>query len=314
MVSMDRIPLRGVILVILLSIVASFEPAFGQHEIWLDKPFTNWNASATRIPRAPKPRSDSMLRSRCRGQERPATTAGDRQVRKMGWELYGPLLVFGKTSVIRALSDVDGMCRPMSFQLFVFVGDKFAGTLAPSPMDSRSDGSASEIRLLSGSRIEVEFSRYTPADPLCCPSKKQSVDFTVERGVVRPAGGGGGSGPANTTADESTIPAEGIVTGTVEYRERIALLPEAQLEIKVVDATRQDSPPLVVGEETVTPTGNVPIQFTVRYQRGRIEPAHEYRLEVHLRSGDRVWENAEMLPVITNGVSAGVRVMLRQSK
>ncbi len=38
---------------------------------------------------------------------------------------------FGDGEVVLGRSGVDGMCRPLGYQGFVFVGGRFAGTLAP---------------------------------------------------------------------------------------------------------------------------------------------------------------------------------------
>ena len=83
--------------------------------------------------------------------------AGGVQARRTdaGWTLYGPLQSFGDASLIVAGSDVDGMCRPLGYQGFVFVGDVLAGTIAPAPMDSRSDGAETEA-MLTGSRAVYE--------------------------------------------------------------------------------------------------------------------------------------------------------------
>jgi hypothetical protein len=89
-------------------------------------------------------------------------------------------------ALVMALTTVDGMCRPMGFQAFVFVGGKLAGTVSPQPMDSRTDGSAAPIHLTTASTLTVGFSRYTPADALCCPSKRQIVTYTIERHGPRP--------------------------------------------------------------------------------------------------------------------------------
>ena len=45
------------------------------------------------------------------------------------------------------MSNADGMCRPLGYQFFLFVGDDFAGTLSPAPMDSRTDGGLSDLQL-----------------------------------------------------------------------------------------------------------------------------------------------------------------------
>lgn len=49
--------------------------------------------------------------------------------------------VFGKTTLISGMANADGMCRPLTDQVFVFSGGQFIGTLSPILMDSRTDGS-----------------------------------------------------------------------------------------------------------------------------------------------------------------------------
>ncbi len=79
------------------------------------------------------------------------------------------------------MNDADGMCRPATFHVFVFVGGRFAGTLSPEPMTSRLDGSIGAVRIISADLITAEFARYRAQDPLCCPSSRVSVRFRIDR-------------------------------------------------------------------------------------------------------------------------------------
>ena len=79
------------------------------------------------------------------------------------------------------MSDADGMCRPMGYQVFVFVGGTFAGTLSPHPMNSRADLSSGALRLLQGGIVSAEFLRFTSSDALCCPSAHVTVRYRIER-------------------------------------------------------------------------------------------------------------------------------------
>ncbi len=84
------------------------------------------------------------------------------------------------------MSGVDGMCRPLGYQGFVFVGEQFAGTLSPQPMNSRTDGDMARIFLTSPSRLWVEYKRYDNDDPLCCPSEMNQVWFNIEAKNAKP--------------------------------------------------------------------------------------------------------------------------------
>jgi putative salt-induced outer membrane protein YdiY len=78
------------------------------------------------------------------------------------------------------------MCRPLGYQFFLFVGDDFAGTLSPAPMDSRTDGALSDLAWLDAKSATATFSRYAEADPLCCPSRESVIVYAVEQYSGRP--------------------------------------------------------------------------------------------------------------------------------
>ena len=73
----------------------------------------------------------------------------------------------------------DGMCRPLQYQDFVFVGGVFAGTLAPAPMDTRTDGAINRVSLTSATQLTAEYARYGKSDALCCPSRTTRVNFDI---------------------------------------------------------------------------------------------------------------------------------------
>lgn len=149
---------------------------------WLDQPApSRWNQPGAKIPRAPRFEPDPFLAKQCATQARAPASNADRAVAAAGWKLVGASQAFGETEVILGRSGVDGMCRPLGFQAFVFVGGRFAGTLAPRPMDSRTDGAAQVPQLLSADALAVTFSRYAHSDPLCCPSRLSTVQYRVER-------------------------------------------------------------------------------------------------------------------------------------
>jgi len=152
---------------------------------WLESKLTNWNVVGAPVPRAPKPEGDPASLPRCQDQVRPAASYEDRLVVAAGWTLVGPLLVWGQNAVLTGYTGVDGMCRPLGYQIFVFADGRFTGTLSPVPMNSRTDGAAQAPELF-GSSVRVAFSRYGPNDPLCCPSHVDTLGFHINRGPKGP--------------------------------------------------------------------------------------------------------------------------------
>ena len=148
---------------------------------WLDREHpAGWNQPGAAIPDAPPPTGESATTERCRRVMRAPTLAGDQSVVAKGWTLFGPGHVFGATEVVLAASSVDGMCRPLGFQGFVFVDGQLAGMISPRLMESRTDGAANVVHLRSSDLLDVEFARYAPKDPLCCPSRVTTVAYRVQ--------------------------------------------------------------------------------------------------------------------------------------
>lgn len=69
--------------------------------------------------------------------------------------LYGAVQSYGPTKVVTAMSGFDGMCRPLGYQAFVCWEGRYAGTLSPAAMNSRTDGMLMNIRLVSATPVIV---------------------------------------------------------------------------------------------------------------------------------------------------------------
>lgn len=146
---------------------------------WLDGPRANWNRPDLPVPSAPP--MDSAVDPRCLEQRRPPETAEDETLAAAGWTPYGSYRAGWGIVAVKALSGYDGMCRPMGFQELVFVDGAFAGTISPTPMDSRTDGAGGIADVIGPDRLVANYRRYAPRDPLCCPSGEVFVTFRIDR-------------------------------------------------------------------------------------------------------------------------------------
>jgi hypothetical protein len=168
----------GLLLPVISSVVAQKPDA-----IWLDRPLTSWNKAGDPVPKPPSlEESKSAVTSRCRLA--PAvSTAAERAADAAGWIPFlnfDQQLIEGDVEIVGGMRGADGMCRPEAYNLFVFVGGRFAGLLSPTPMTSRLDGSSGAVRLRPPD-ISAEFARYASTDPLCCPSSRVTVRYRVDR-------------------------------------------------------------------------------------------------------------------------------------
>jgi hypothetical protein len=146
---------------------------------WLDDdPPSQWNEPRMAIPVAPP--LDPATNPRCIDGARPPDTDEDEELVKAGWLLVGSYVGGWDMLVIRAASGFDGMCRPLGYNYFVFADGIFAGTVSPTLMDSRTDGSASTVSISFAGAFDVLFSRYAETDPLCCPSRTSLAHYEID--------------------------------------------------------------------------------------------------------------------------------------
>lgn len=101
-------------------------------------------------------------------------------------------------------------------------------------------------------------------------------------------------------ASPRSVPAGSAeVTGTVTYRERIAVPPEAELAVRLVDVSLADAPWIVLDEQLSTTDGRQPpFPFTLRYDPEQVRPGRRYAVHAEIRAGDRLmFTTADSHPV-----------------
>jgi len=110
----------------------------------------------------------------------------------------------------------------------------------------------------------------------------------------------------------ATKAAETQVTGSVFYMERIALTPEAVVQVQVVEVAPAGGTESVLGERTLSSPGQVPIAFSVGVPTERIRPEGTYVVRARITDGARTFTTTEPVPVLTQGhPSQDVRVRVR---
>jgi hypothetical protein len=153
-----------------------------QSTVWLDRPLQNWNKAGGTVPRGPADRSDhDDAIERCKSK--PPQTAGGRAVTSAGWvpQLYNDReLINGDIEIVGAVSGLDGMCAPVDYNVFVFVGGVYAGALSPILMKPGTDASGGVVRFVDDG-VTVEFARYKPGDATCCPTSRVAVRYRIDR-------------------------------------------------------------------------------------------------------------------------------------
>jgi putative lipoprotein len=103
------------------------------------------------------------------------------------------------------------------------------------------------------------------------------------------------------------------VTGTVSYRERLALPPGAVLKVQLLDVSRADAPAAVLGEQVITAGGRqVPFAFEIAYDPARIDPRMTYAVSARIEEGGRLrFISDQRHAVITRGAPSQVDLVLK---
>lgn len=107
----------------------------------------------------------------------------------------------------------------------------------------------------------------------------------------------------------------GTLTGVVTYRERMALPPNAVVEVQLQDVSRADAPAQTIAEQVITPTTQVPIPFELKYDPASIDPRNRYAVAARITADDELlFINTTAYPVITGGnPTANVEVVVEQT-
>ena len=102
------------------------------------------------------------------------------------------------------------------------------------------------------------------------------------------------------------------VTGSVTYRERIALTEGARLVVELRDVSYADAAAPLIARQTISGPGQVPIKFKVEYNRDDIDPRNTYSIQARIiESDDRLaFTNDTAYEVITGGNPDKVDMLL----
>ncbi|MEM8505943.1 MAG: YbaY family lipoprotein [Cyanobacteria bacterium P01_D01_bin.1] len=115
---------------------------------------------------------------------------------------------------------------------------------------------------------------------------------------------------AVSSAGEQTITLNGVpqqststVSGQVFYLPRIALAPNATIEVSLLDVSRADAPATVLASAKMTANGRqVPFPFELLYDAGQIDSRRTYAVRSQImENGELQFTSTTQTPVITNG-------------
>ncbi|MEM1079673.1 MAG: YbaY family lipoprotein [Pseudomonadota bacterium] len=100
---------------------------------------------------------------------------------------------------------------------------------------------------------------------------------------------------------------------TAAYLERIALPPNAQLEVELLDTSRMDVAAIRIASQRVAMT-RMPMTVTLPYDPGVIDARMTYTVAARIHSEGRVvFRTTQAHPVLTRGAGQSVDLILKQA-
>jgi uncharacterized lipoprotein YbaY len=150
--------------------------------------------------------------------------------------------------------------------------------------------------------VQPEPTVPPPAEPP--PATPDPASAIIPEGTV-PVAGTTAIGPSQVITESlpTARTAEAAVTGQVSYRSRIALAPDAVVEVALQDISRADAPATLIASQAIRTEGKqVPILFTLPYNPSDINPAMRYAVSARITEGGKLtWISTRIQPVLTRG-------------
>ena len=118
--------------------------------------------------------------------------------------------------------------------------------------------------------------------------------------------------PSSTPSPSGGGAAPLRVTGTVAYRERIALDPSAEVVVQLLDVSRMDAPSVTLAEQRFKANGKQPpFAYELSADPARIDPRMRYAVSARISRGDQLlFINDTQYSVLTQGNGTTANLML----
>lgn len=102
-----------------------------------------------------------------------------------------------------------------------------------------------------------------------------------------------------------------FLMGSVVYRQRVALTPEAEVQIELRDVSIPDADSVLVAKQVISTPGQVPIPFSLEYDPTRITPGHTYAISARITDrGQLQFVTDTRIPVLGGGPPEPVEILV----
>ena len=179
----------------------------------------------------------------------------------------------------------------------VFIAIAASGSVIEQALSSVAQQSAADVVL---SRPPSQSNAQFPAT-IPHPLSRSSLHFALPRRAY-----------LLQNVHPPVAAAAGRITGTVRFRHRVALPPDAVVLVQLQDVFLPDAPsPFLAESKTTVGLRQVPIPFTLKFDPAKIDPKHPYAVEASILVHNQLrFTNDTAYLVLTQGHPAKVDMIL----
>ena len=103
-----------------------------------------------------------------------------------------------------------------------------------------------------------------------------------------------------------------VISGTVVYRERMALPPDAMVTVRLEDVSRMDVAAELLAETRFPAESGPPYAFSLAFDPGQVLEGRRYALRASISLGDRLmFTSTDHLPAFEQ--TEGVEILVRRT-
>jgi putative lipoprotein len=147
----------------------------------------------------------------------------------------------------------------------------------------------------------------------CVGGKPPADSSDVPAPAATPAPAAAAPAPPTPAISEpsATPRALATVSGTVTYRLRIALTPEAVVQVELRDVSHQDVEAPLIAKQVITRPGQVPVAFSLDYDPTAILPGHLYAVSARIQDrGQLAFVTETPVPVLEAGATTPPEIVV----
>lgn len=104
----------------------------------------------------------------------------------------------------------------------------------------------------------------------------------------------------------------GLLTGTVSYREKMALPPNSVIHVQLLDVSGPNVPSVIAEQEITLGERQVPVPFDLEFDPEKIDPKHSYEVRAKIMVGDETRFLTQQPRPVVLGSSENVPLVLSQ--